>query len=143
MIIYEIIWKQKFVDKLLMKHRVSIEEVEEVLANKPVIPYLSPPGTWIPQKGAIMKDNEHQVREPLPEAFASEDEAGEFWDTHSTADYEEYLEPVDAVIDIRRRRFEIEVDQETFYALNEYARKINIPVKSIASNILKENISSL
>ena len=31
MIIYEIIWKQKFVDKLLMKHRVSIEEVEEVL----------------------------------------------------------------------------------------------------------------
>ncbi len=37
MIIYEIIWKQKFVDKLLMKHRVSIEEAEEVLANKPVI----------------------------------------------------------------------------------------------------------
>lgn len=81
--------------------------------------------------------------EPLPEAFASEDEAGEFWVTHSTADCEEYLEPVDAVIDIRRRRFETEVDQETFYAINECARKINIFVKSIASNILKENISSL
>jgi len=36
LIIYEIIWKQKFVDKLLMKHRVSIQEVEEALANTPV-----------------------------------------------------------------------------------------------------------
>lgn len=90
-----------------------------------------------------MKDNDHKVREPLPEAFASEDEAGEFWDTHSTADYEEYLAPVDAVIEIRNRRFEIEVDKETFLALHSYARKKNIPVKSIASSIIKENIASL
>jgi hypothetical protein len=90
-----------------------------------------------------MKDNEHEVHEPLPEAFASEDEAGEFWDTHSTADYEEFLEPVDAVIDIRQRRFEIEVDEATFLALNEYARKVNMPVKRIASSILKENINPI
>ena len=90
-----------------------------------------------------MKDNEHEVREPLPEAFASEDEAGEFWDTHSTADYEEYLEPVDAVIDIKQRRFEIEVDRETFIALNIYAKKVNMPVKNLASNIIRENIASL
>lgn len=90
-----------------------------------------------------MKDNEHKVSEPLPEAFASEEEAGEFWDTHSTADYEGYLEPVDVVIDIRRRRFEIEVDEDTFLALNKYAKKVNMPVKSIASSILKENIASL
>ncbi|MEA2040682.1 MAG: CopG family antitoxin [Thermodesulfobacteriota bacterium] len=90
-----------------------------------------------------MKDNEHEVREPLPEVFASEDEAGEFWDTHSTADYEEYLEPVDAVIDIRQRHFEIEVDRETFIALNTYARKVKMPVKSIASSIIRENIASL
>ncbi len=37
MIIYEIIWKQKFVDKLASKHRVSIEEAEEVLGGKPLI----------------------------------------------------------------------------------------------------------
>ncbi len=89
-----------------------------------------------------MNDTEHKVREPLPEAFASEEEAGEFWDTHSTADYEEYLEPVDAAIDIRNRRFEIEVDKETFFALNTYAKKANIPVKRLASTIIKENIAS-
>jgi len=90
-----------------------------------------------------MKDNEHEIREPLPEAFASEDEAGEFWDNHSTADYEEYLEPVDAVVDIKKRRFEIEVDRETFLALNTYAKKANIPVKNLASSIIRENIASL
>ena len=37
LIIYEIIWKQKFVDKLLSKHRVTIEEAEEALGGKPVI----------------------------------------------------------------------------------------------------------
>lgn len=90
-----------------------------------------------------MKNNEHKVCEPLPEAFESEDEAGEFWDTHSTADYKEYLEPVDAVIDIKQRRFEIEIDRETFIALNTYARKVNIPVKSLASSIIRKNIASL
>ena len=37
MIIYEIIWKQKFVEKLSSKHRVSIEEAEEVLGENTVI----------------------------------------------------------------------------------------------------------
>ncbi len=37
MVINEIIWKQKFVDKLSTKHRVSIEEVEEALGKNPVI----------------------------------------------------------------------------------------------------------
>jgi hypothetical protein len=34
----------------------------------------------------------------LPEEFASEDEAAEFWDTHSITDYEEFLEPVELVL---------------------------------------------
>ncbi len=37
----------------------------------------------------------HKHKDPLPETFVSEEEAGDFWDEHSTADYEEYLEPVD------------------------------------------------
>jgi len=180
LIINEIIWKQEFVDKLSFRHRVPIEEVEEVFGKSPVIrkvgrghikgenvyaaysqihngrymvvfssikmetePCLFLRGTWISQKGDTMKDNEHKIREPLPETFSSEDEAGEFWDAHSSADYEEYLEPVDMTIDIKRRRFEIEVDRETFVALNAYAKKVNQPVKSLASSILKENIASL
>ena len=89
-----------------------------------------------------MNDNEHKVREPLPEAFTSEEEAGEFWDSHSTSEYEEYLEPADVKIDIQHRRFEIELDRETFLALNAYAKKANISVKNLASSIIKECIAA-
>ncbi len=37
MTINDIIWKQQFVDKLAFKHQVSIEEVEEVFNNYPII----------------------------------------------------------------------------------------------------------
>ena len=42
-----------------------------------------------------------------------------------------------------QKRFEIGVDKDTFIALNVYARKVNMPVKRIARNILKESIASL
>ena len=41
--------------------------------------------------------NKDKPRDPLPETFATVEESGEFWDTHSTSDYEEYLEPEDDV----------------------------------------------
>jgi len=43
--------------------------------------------------------------DPLPDSFATEEEAGAFWDAHSTSDYEEYLEPAEDVIEIRDRIF--------------------------------------
>jgi hypothetical protein len=76
----------------------------------------------------------------LPDEFASEDDAAEFWSTHSVTDYEDLLEPVDLDVDVRRRHFEIEMDEETFLALRASARKHRKPVKQIASEILKEKL---
>jgi len=81
--------------------------------------------------------------DPLPESFASEKEAGEFWDTHSTADYKTSLKPADITVDIKRRHFEIEVDRQTFIALHAYAKKIKKPVKNLASSILKDKLASM
>jgi hypothetical protein len=78
---------------------------------------------------------------PLPDQFASEDEAAEFWDSHSIADYEESLEPADVDIDLRRRHFEIEVDEESFLALRSVAHRQRRPVKQLASEILKQNLA--
>lgn len=77
---------------------------------------------------------------PLPDEFGSEREAAEFWDTHSVTDYEESLEPAELDVDIQRRHFEIEIDQECFLALRETARKERKPVKQLASEILKQNL---
>lgn len=48
-----------------------------------------------------MKSADKKI-DPLLESFESEGAAGEFWDTHSLADYEEHLEAADDV------RFEIQ-----------------------------------
>jgi len=45
-------------------------------------------------------------------------------------------------IDIKRRHFEIEIDRESFLALNAYAKKIKKPIKTLASSILKEKLVS-
>ena len=58
--------------------------------------------------------NKNKVIDPLPDSFASEEEAGQFWDSHSTMDYIEHLEPVADVIDIRKRIFEVQVEEDIF-----------------------------
>jgi hypothetical protein len=45
-------------------------------------------------------------------------------------------------IEIKRRHFEIEIDRESFLALNAYAKKVKIPVNILASSILKEKLAS-
>ena len=50
--------------------------------------------------------------DPLPDSFATEEEAGTFWDAHSTSDYEEYLEPVEDVIEIRDRIFKVQIGED-------------------------------
>jgi len=82
-----------------------------------------------------MPDTDKQV-DPLPNEFRSEEEAAEFWDTHSITDYEEFLEPVGLEVDLKRRHFEIEVDEEIFSALRDMAKKLQKPVKQLASEIL-------
>jgi hypothetical protein len=78
--------------------------------------------------------------DPLPKEFKSYEEAAEFWDTHSITDYEEFPEHVEVDVDIQRRHFEIEVDEETFLALREVARREHKPIKELASEILKHRL---
>jgi hypothetical protein len=88
-----------------------------------------------------MKNTNKKI-DPLPDEFSSEEEAGEFWDTHSITDYEEYLEPVEFKADIKRRHFQIEVDEESFKALRAYAKKQQKPAKQLISEIIKQKIAS-
>jgi hypothetical protein len=84
--------------------------------------------------------NTDKQRDPLPDEFKSYEETAEFWDTHSITDYEKFLEPVDVDVDIQRRHFEIEVDEDTFLALREAAQREHKPIKELASEILKHRL---
>ena len=69
---------------------------------------------WIPLNEDSMREkNKLKTVEQLPEAFTTEEEAGEFWDTHSTMDYMEYLRPIDDAIDLQHRVFDLEIEEDT------------------------------
>jgi hypothetical protein len=52
-----------------------------------------------------MRDKDKTI-DPLPDSFETEEQAGAFWDAHSTMDYREYLETSNDTIEISERVFE-------------------------------------
>ena len=85
-------------------------------------------------------ENINKIIDSLPETFATEEEAGEFWYTHSTMDYVEYLEPVGDVIEIRQRVFEVQVEEEVFERLQEEAKQLHQSVPKVVDQILRKTL---
>ena len=79
--------------------------------------------------------------DPLPDSFESEEQAGEFWDTHSITDYEEYLEPTDDTIELRERVFEVRIAEDVFKKLQEESASLHQPVPKIVDKILRKELA--
>ena len=62
-------------------------------------------------------------RDPLPEQFSSLEEAGEFWDTHSGADYEEYMQEVHFEVDLKRSVKEVRVADHVLREVRKIAQQ--------------------
>ncbi len=86
-------------------------------------------------------ENKNKNIDPLPDSFATEEEAGAFWDTHSTMDYAEYLEPVDDVIEIRKRVFEVQVAEDVFQKLQQEATSLHQSVPKVVDQILRKELT--
>ena len=86
-----------------------------------------------------MSDKRRDI-DPIPEEFASYEEAAEFWDNHDTTDYLDSFETVSVEAELRNRRYEVEIDEETMKVLNEQASKRGLPVSNVLSELLKEKI---
>ena len=52
----------------------------------------------------------NKIKGIIPEHFNSAEEAGEFWDSHSAADYWNEMEEEEIEFDIRKRTFLVPVD---------------------------------
>ena len=85
--------------------------------------------------------NNKKVIDPLPETFASEEEAGEFWDTHSLADYEEFLEPADIHFELTERVFEVRVAEDMFDRLQKEAKAAHKSVPKVVDQILRKQLT--
>ena len=56
--------------------------------------------------------NKKKAIDPIPEAFATQEEAADFWDAHSLADYEELLAAAEGMaFEIKKRTYEARKDR--------------------------------
>lgn len=175
--ISKIIWKDQFVEKLAVKHGVSVQEAEEVLSAKPhlrkvskgsvkdenvyaaygqtntgrylivfyirkltgvLLPYRR--AIWTTRKGNTMRDKDKTI-DPLPDSFETDKKAGEFWDAHSTMDYQEHLEATDDTIEISERVFEVQVAEDVFKKLQQEAMTHRQSVPKVVDKILRKELA--
>ena len=79
-----------------------------------------------------------QTKSRIP-TFKTIEEEAEFWDTHSTADFEDELEVVTNVRFVRggpTRPIRVQLDEETFAMLTEQARELEVRPSRLARLIL-------
>ena len=75
--------------------------------------------------------------DPIPNAFASYEEAAEFWDTHDTTDYPEAFQSVQVEdAELRRRRYEVEIDEDAIRVLRDQAQQRDVSMSRLASDLL-------
>jgi len=84
---------------------------------------------------------ERRSQNSIPESFPSYDAAGDFWDTHDSADFAEELSPVSVQARLERRHFEIEVDEEVARALEKKAHAQKVRTNELANELLKRDLA--
>jgi predicted DNA binding CopG/RHH family protein len=87
--------------------------------------------------------NKNKIIDPLPESFASEWEAGEFWDTHSSEDYAEHFVPVEMEFKIEKRTYEVQVSEDVFERLQEKAASSHQPMRKVLDRILRKELAAV
>ena len=81
--------------------------------------------------------------DPIPNEFATYEDAAAFWDTHDTTDYPDAFQTVEVEeVALRQRRYEVEIDEDVLRMLQEQARKRALPISRLASDLLRQQLLS-
>ncbi len=81
-------------------------------------------------------------RDPLPESFETLDEAGDFWDTHGSADYEDEMEDVDFEIDLSSSKIYCGIERDLAGQLRELARREGLSTEELLHRWLHEKLTA-
>ena len=76
--------------------------------------------------------------DPLPKHFNSLDEAGEFWDKHDSADYEDLMHDVDCVVDLKRRIHLVSLDGDLFRKVTAIAQSRGVSAETLVNLWVQE-----
>lgn len=81
-------------------------------------------------------------RDEIPEEFRSAEEAGEFWDTHSAADYSDQMIKSEIQFDIRRVSVLVAVSDRVYRLAEKRARERHIPVEQVIDGALEHELAT-
>ena len=77
-------------------------------------------------------------RDPLPENFTTLEAFWEFWDTHSSADYEDVMEPVDAEIDLVSEKVYCPIAKDVMQHVRTRAQQQGVSTETLVNLWLQE-----
>ena len=81
-----------------------------------------------------------KVRESMPPPTATLEEIGEFWDTHSLADYwDETHEVAFEVVNLKSKPNLVSAEPEVAEQLTAFAKKQGISVEKLVNSWFREN----
>ena len=87
-----------------------------------------------------MHDKESAPKDVLPENFTTLEELSDFWDTHSSADYEEVMEPVQVEIDLSSSKVYCPVARDLLRQVRRQARQQGVSTETLINLWLQEKL---
>ena len=87
-----------------------------------------------------MQDRKSSPKDVLPESFSTLEELSDFWDTHSSADYEDVMEPADAEIDLSSSRMYCPVAKDLLRQVRRQARQQGVSTETLINLWLSERL---
>jgi predicted DNA binding CopG/RHH family protein len=79
---------------------------------------------------------------PIPD-FDSLEEAAEFWDTHSTADFEDQWKPVEFEVDLQENCTYVALDEPLARTVRQAARAQGLSVHAWVNRCLEERLAPI
>ena len=87
-----------------------------------------------------MVKSKNEKRDSLPEEFTSLEAAGEFWDTHSSSDYEDGMKELHFEVELNNRAHEVRLTNQLWQEVRKIARKQGVATETLVNLWLQEKI---
>ena len=78
--------------------------------------------------------------ENLPENFSTLEELWQFWDTHSTADYEDFMEAVEVDIELTSSKVYCSVAKDLLCKIRDQAQQQGVSSETLINLWLQEKL---
>ena len=90
-----------------------------------------------------MPNTKHKIpqKDALPENFTSFDEFDEFWNTHSSADYEDQMTPIEADIQLSSEKIYCPIAKDVMLQVRTRAHQQGVSAETLVNLWIQEKVA--